>query len=299
MPPPVATDLQHAADDVAAGFAPLLAEARRLAHTIAAGAHGRRRAGPGESFWQHRPYGFGDPVNAIDWRQSARSADRLYVRQNEWEAAASIWLWRDPSASLDYASDRQGPTKRWRADVLAVALTILLSQAGERIGLIGGRDRPFHGRAAPNLLLQGLARADADPVPAIVRIRDEAHVVAFSDFFLDLDALREAVDGYGRQGARGVLVQITDPAEETFPFAGRTEFTDVETPRKITFGDAAALGADYRAAFAAHRAAVAGIAEAAGWTMIEHRTDAPATAALFALYEALSDAGPQPRRAGR
>ena len=109
-------DIRQRAEEIAAAFPPLLIEAERIAHTVAAGLHGRRRAGPGETFWQHRAYAFGDPVSTIDWRQSARVADRLYVRQNEWDAAAAVWVWRDPSRSLDYASTRGLPTKRRRAD---------------------------------------------------------------------------------------------------------------------------------------------------------------------------------------
>ncbi|HOP21282.1 MAG TPA: DUF58 domain-containing protein, partial [Amphiplicatus sp.] len=96
--PAGALQTRHEAEEAAALFPALMVEADRVAHTVAAGLHGRRRAGPGETFWQHRAYGFGDPVSAIDWRQSARAADRLYVRQNEWEAAAAVWIWRDASA---------------------------------------------------------------------------------------------------------------------------------------------------------------------------------------------------------
>ena len=101
--PASAGQIRRAAEDAAAAFPALMIDAERVAHAGASGLHGRRRAGPGETFWQHRAYTFGDPVSAIDWRQSARAADRLYVRQNEWEAAAAVWIWRDPTRSLDYA----------------------------------------------------------------------------------------------------------------------------------------------------------------------------------------------------
>ncbi|MFQ5564491.1 MAG: DUF58 domain-containing protein, partial [Parvularculaceae bacterium] len=161
--------VRREAEEAAARFPALMIEAERIAHTVSAGLHGRRRPGAGETFWQHRPYAFGDPVAAIDWRQSARVADRLYVRQNEWEAAATVWIWRDPSRSLDYASSSQNQTKRRRADVLATALSILLSQAGERVGVLGGEGRLFHGRSAPARFLEALeidrfdARASAPP----------------------------------------------------------------------------------------------------------------------------------------
>ena len=49
--------------------------------------------GMGENFWQFRPYQTGDTVEGIDWRQSAKG-DRLYIRETEWSAAQTVWLWR-------------------------------------------------------------------------------------------------------------------------------------------------------------------------------------------------------------
>jgi uncharacterized protein (DUF58 family) len=284
--------LRAEAEQAAAQFPALMIEAERVAHTVAAGLHGRRRAGPGETFWQHRAYGFGDPVNAIDWRQSARSAARLYVRQNEWEAAAAVWLWRDPSASLDYASSRAQPTKRRRADVVTLALAILLAEAGERVGLLGIHARAFHGRAAPSRILEALAaptEKSATSAPPDAGVPSGARVVLISDFFEAPGVLDRAVTRFAAAGATGALVQVVDPAEEDFPFSGRTEFCDPESRDRLLFGDAASLRAAYRARFAAHREAVAAIASRFGWTLIAHRADLPAQSAVLALYVALSD----------
>lgn len=288
--------IQEAAADAATGFAPLLLEADRLAHTIAAGLHGRRRAGPGESFWQHRPYVFGDPVTMIDWRQSARSAGPLYVRQNEWEAAATAWIWRDPSASMTYASVRNGTTKRMRADVIAGALAILLSQGGERIGVIGGRNTPFHGRNAPAMVLEALnsqENTDATQGLPATRIREDATVLLLSDFFMPHEVLLDRAGALAAQGARGVLFQVLDPAEALFPFSGRIEFSDLETPDRLVFGDATALQSDYLEAFAQHQDKLADIARTLGWAMITHRTDGSAISALLSAYISLSE-GPTP-----
>jgi len=292
-PGPDAVNIRHQAEAAAALFPALLIEAERIAQTVSAGLHGRRRAGPGETFWQHRPYTFGDPVSAIDWRQSARVADRLYIRQNEWEAAAAVYLWRDPSRSLDYASHRETPTKRRRADVLAVALAILLSQAGERIGVLGVDRRPFHGRATPSRILEALHISqfeDAVSAPPPVHLPIGARIVMLSDFFTDIDALQTTIQGFASSGAKGALVQICDPAEEDFPFSGRVEFKDAESTERLIFGETASLSAAYKSKFAAHRDRLTGIARQAGWTFIAHRTDRPPQTALLALFTALGDA---------
>lgn len=281
-----------AAEEIAAALPPLLVEAERIAQTVAAGLHGRRRSGPGETFWQHRAYAFGDSVASIDWRQSARAADRLYVRQNEWDAAAAVWIWRDPSRSLDYASTQGVTTKRRRADILAAALAILLAQGGERVGAVGREARLFHGRSAPARFMEALGVDSFDDrasAPPPIPLASHAHVVLLSDFFTDPDAVAETVARSAALGARGVLAQIVDPAEELFPFKGRTEFADIESRDRLLFGDADALRADYQREFAAHRARLAALAGRFRWSFLSHRTDAPASQALLSLYMALGD----------
>ena len=58
------------------------------------GLHGRRRAGSGENFWQYRRFVSGEPSQNVDWRRSARD-DHLYVRELEWEASHTVWIWPD------------------------------------------------------------------------------------------------------------------------------------------------------------------------------------------------------------
>ncbi|MHA7872609.1 MAG: DUF58 domain-containing protein, partial [Hyphococcus sp.] len=216
------------------------------------------------------------------------------IRQNEWEAAAAVYLWRDPSRSLDFTSSRELTTKRRRAEIIAIALTILLSQAGERIGILGEDRRPFHGRAAPGRILEALYtddKEDTASAPPAAHLQTGARIVMLSDFFTDLDAIASKVRAFAAEGARGALVQICDPAEEDFPFEGRVEFQDLESRDRLVFGETSALSIDYRKKFAAHRDTLANIARSAGWTLIAHRTDKPAETALLSLYTALGDPG--------
>ena len=137
--------LQDRAEQTAAALPPLLVAAERVAATVAQGVHGRRRVGQGETFWQFRQYEPGDAATRIDWRESAKS-QRLYVRETEWEAAQSVWLWRDASSSMDYSSagyiaGGDWPTKRDRAELILVALASLLVRGGERLALLGSATR--------------------------------------------------------------------------------------------------------------------------------------------------------------
>src|ERR1700749_1087609 len=165
-PRPLTASLRHRAEEAAAALPPLMVAAERIAATVAQGVHGRRRVGQGETFWQFRQYQPGDAAQRIDWRESAKS-QRLYVRETEWEAAQSVWLGRDATPSMDYASARGLPTKRERADLLTVALAALLLRGGERVTLLGTGVLPSHGRAVlPRMALQ-LDRETTGDLPKI------------------------------------------------------------------------------------------------------------------------------------
>ena len=84
--------LRAGAEAEAARLPALLARAEQLAGAVLPGAHGRRRAGTGDDFWQYRPAQIGDSRRAIDHRRSARG-DQEFVREREWQIAQSVMLY--------------------------------------------------------------------------------------------------------------------------------------------------------------------------------------------------------------
>src|SRR5262249_26607882 len=121
---------------LAATMPRLILEARRVAATVIHGLHGRRRAGSGENFWQYRRVRFGRARSRVDWRRSARD-DHLYVREREWEAAHTVWIWPDRSPSMIFASPLVWETKLDRALVVGFALAHVMVEGGERVGIPG------------------------------------------------------------------------------------------------------------------------------------------------------------------
>ena len=121
---------------LAASLPRLVLEARRIAANVIHGLHGRRRAGAGESFWQYRRFVSGEPSQSVDWRRSARD-DHLYVREQEWEAAHTVWLWPDRSPSMAFASKQARDSKLERGLIVTFALAELLVAGGERVGIPG------------------------------------------------------------------------------------------------------------------------------------------------------------------
>src|ERR1700722_14408660 len=178
--------LQHEADGSGAGLPPLMLAADRRAASVSLGVHGRRRAGMGESFWQFRRYQNEDAAR-IDWRQSAKS-QHLFVREREWEAAQTVWLWRDGGAGMRFASGNV--SKMDRADLLLMALAALLVRGGERVGFLGGPERPSSSRLALMRIAHSLLDAplQARELPPKSPIARGAELVWLSDF-LDPGAL--------------------------------------------------------------------------------------------------------------
>jgi uncharacterized protein (DUF58 family) len=284
------------AEQLASVLPPLLVEAERVASTIVQGVHGRRRVGQGEAFWQFRRYQPGDPTSRIDWRQSARS-QAVFVRENEWEAAQSVWLWRDGSASMSYRSTRELPEKRARADLLLLATASLLLRGGERIALLGTAAAPASSRATLTRIaaeLDGGAQFQAGTgVPPSVPLPRYGRLVLIGDFLAPPEALHEAVGRYAAQGVEGHILLLLDPAELTLPFAGRIRFEGLEDEGSLIVRRTETLRAAYIDRVEMHRAALADIARSVGWSFGQHRSDHAPQAALLALYTALS--GPDRR----
>lgn len=276
-------DALHRARQRAALLPDLLIEARRVVASVTAGWHGRRRRGAGENFWQFRPFVDGEAVSQIDWRRSARD-DNVYLRDREWEAAQTVWLWADPSASMLYQSNEAQVSKESRALVLVLALAELLSRSGERIGYPGVLD-PVSARNAAERVAGALMTTRPDGgFPEADRFRRFSDVVLVGDFLDPVNEIVQQIDLVARRGVRGHVVQIADPAEENFPFHGRTEFRDPETGAKLTAGRAETLREEYRTLFDARKAYVADHCRRLGWTYVFHRTDRLASEALVAVH---------------
>ena len=286
---------QRGALSLARRLPQLMVAAKDVAATVMHGVHGRRRAGVGETFWQFRPFVHGESAANIDWRRSARD-DRTYIKEREWEAAHTIWLWVDRSASMRYASELAREPKIDRALVLGLACADLLVRGGERVGF-SGLTRPLATRGIVERLAEALlseetrspAQAAAELPPAAV-LGARAQAVVISDFLSPPDEIAGVIEAMSGRGALGHMVMIADPVEETFPFAGHTEFLDVDSSARLRVGDAATFRADYISRLARHRDALRALCRKHGWSFAIHRTDRPAAEALLALRVRLENA---------
>lgn len=281
---------KESAQRLVAAMPRLVLEARRVAASVFHGLHGRRRAGPGENFWQYRRFHSGEPAQRVDWRRSARD-DHLYVREREWEAAHTIWIWPDRSPSMDFCSKQGLDWKRDRALVLAFALGELLTRGGERVGM-PGLMRPTANRAVIERMAEAILHETGAPesLPPTFTAGPRDEICLLGDFWSPASQVTGALAAMAAGGAMGHVVQIVDPAEETFPYAGRVEFLEPEGAGSITIGRAEMWREDYVRRVALHREAIRAEARRHGWGFIVHHTDHPASELLLALRARMGEA---------
>ncbi len=311
-PPQPTQRLKGRAEALGHALPPLLLAAERVAEIVMHGVHGRHRAGPGDEFWQFRAYMPGDAATSIDWRRSAR-AGRLYVRENEWTAASTLWLWVQDEAGMHWRSHLADTSKHERALLLGLALARLAQRAGERSAILDAPLAPDHTRAAWERMAHWWLRnddgndtgskrpapagksrqmmADEDPaLPPARQLPRFSSLVLIGDFLVDTEALTRRMTQLAAGGVRGHLLQVLDPAEETFPFEGRVRFSDMSGTRHFLSERAEDMRSAYTARLAGLRRQLADHARRLGWTFQLHHTDQPPQQALLSLFARLQDA---------
>jgi len=282
--------MRQSAEKAAAAFPGLLIAAERIADTVIHGVHGRRRAGPGEDFWQFRPYSPGDAAQRIDWRRSAKR-NRLFIRENEWAATNTLWSFVSATPGMHFKSTLSDTPKYDRAATLALALSILATKAGERVASLGAPITPGHSRGTLNQLAQWLEnRPETSQIglPLGQSLPRFATCVLFGDFLEPIKQIRESFNQLATSGVNGHVVQVFDPVEETFPFKGRTEFRDTNSTGSLTAGRAETLQQAYSEKLRHHRAALRDLTRALGWSFSLHHTDQSANKMLLSLHHLIA-----------
>jgi len=262
----------------------LTLEARRIALTTLAGLHGRRQAGPGESFWQFRAFTQGESAQRIDWRRSGRD-DQLFVREREWEAAHTLWIWIDASPSMQFRSPSALAEKLDHAAILGLALADLLVRGGERVGLWGMGPPVSGGDVIDLLAMQWLAHhAIAEQEMPVDKPLSRHHeLVLVSDFLNPLPQWQRQIKRWGQQGGRGHLLRIIDPVEAQFPYRGQGELISPDIDARLDIGDAETFRSIYQARMNAHDAGLETACKSQNWSWLKHWSDQPLPTGLLAL----------------
>ncbi len=284
-----AATLRGGAEGLAEALPPLMAEAEHLAATIMLGAHGRRRAGMGDEFWQYRPAQPGDAARQIDWRRSGRS-DSHFVQEKEWQAAQSVMLWVDDAQSMDFSSDKNLSTKADRSRLLAMATAILLVRGGERVALSNLGTPPRAGELQLARIAAALFRDEGRPeygAPSVRGMLPHSRAMFVSDFLGDWQPFSDRMTKAADQGVKGVALQILDPQEESFPFDGRTIFESMGRSVSHETLKASDLRDRYLDKLADRKERLENLARKTGWQYYCHHTSDSAQSALLWVFGAL------------
>lgn len=287
-----ATDAALLSPELRAQLRGLSLRSRRPPSAGPLGLSASRRRGPGLEFSQHRGYEPGDEPKRIDWKLFARS-DRYFVRESESEAALSLWVLLDRSASMA-EEDSSGRSKWSRACEGAAALLELATRQNDRFALVligDGRLQPgplgsgprHRDRCLGSLLKAqpaGLWPEEAALETLFGVIPRESLVVQIGDGFEPCgERLACRLSAAGRDLRH--LVLDTD-IECDFALRGSLRLQDVETGAELAL-DAASAREDFTRRFRAARRKQAARLAASGAIHVEHRLDAPAIEALRAL----------------
>ena len=192
---------------------------------------------------------------------------------------------------MNWHSDPELPTKAERATVIVLALASLLVRGGERIARLGTGERPARGRAvlsrlAAELTQEGITGTGMPPLEQVLR---HSRIAMVGDFLNPINEIEPIIRFFSQQGNSGHIAQVCDPAEETLPFMGRTQFEGLEGEGETLIGRAEAVRDEYTALMTAHRDALTDICRSNGWTFTVHRTDRPVESTLLTLHTLMSE----------
>jgi uncharacterized protein (DUF58 family) len=262
----------------------IIMDARRAAVSIVMGEHGRRRAGAGDAFWQHREWTNGESVRQIDWRRSARS-DKMFVRERERQVPALLQVWSDHRSGMDWQSDARLPTKAQRGLVLGLALAIATKSGGERVCAIG----PNAPLTNELLFAHVLINAGTYFPERILA----GQVVIVSDGLEAPQVWEQRAKAVRSARAELIVVLVADPAEAAFPYQGRVSFTASTGATPVIVGRAQSAQSDYQNAYKRHIESVATAIKDAGGQVFFHATNEPVMPILLTLARALDGAMPR------
>ncbi len=270
---------EHALLDVPA----LRAAAERIAVNMMQGGHAQRKSGGHEKFWQYREYQEGDRPQDIDWRQSAKT-DHVYVREKELQTPQSYHFWCNRSKSMGFQSERALHSKSQAAQILCLALALLLERGDEQVGFLE-ETRASRSDAALNKIAARLLAHSDDELPH-GKASSNAQIILCGDFLCAPDAVGKSLDRFTARSSGGLLIQVLDPAELELPYSGHVVFEGLGHAQH-RIDNVTAIRGEYQARIQAHLTGIQKLCADHGWHYHLHRTDMPLEVSLMDIWDTL------------
>ena len=279
------------AEELSSQISSLYIKADRIANTIWEGFHNRNKDGVGDNFWQFRKYEYGDPAHLIDWKKTAKS-NETFIQEKELQTLQNFFIWRDTSESMNYSSLDKINTKLYRANLLTLALTIILSKSGENIALNGINSKLFKGKEAISFVSNQITekvKGNYKSIPNLNDIKNNSYVILIGDFLNSIKDTEKIIKGLSNRGINGIIIHILDPAEITFPFKGRINFNGLEDEKGILIGKAESIRNDYKKTIKRHIEKLTKLTNSYSWKYFLDISDIEPIITLNKIYNLLAN----------
>ena len=275
-------NLRRNAHDALSDLPALKLKAEKVAAHILHGGHGQRKAGGHEKFWQYREYQNSDRPQDIDWRQSAKT-DHVYVREKEQQNPQSFYFWAQNDESMRFQSNIASYSKCEAAQILSLALAILLTNSDERVGMVG--QRVSIGDQALDKIGISLLNDDTGALPE-GHIPAKSNVFLCGDFLSPIEDIELQLNAFFKPGVRGHLIQILDPAECDLPYDGHVIFENAHAQDSYKIENVADIRKDYKKRIEQHLQDIGAVCNRLGLKHIVHITDQSLESTLIKIWEA-------------
>ena len=279
------------AEDLSSQISSLHIKADRIANTIWEGMHNRNKDGVGDNFWQFRKYEYGDPAHLIDWKKTAKS-NETFIQEKELQTLQNFFIWRDTSKSMNFSSSGKLDTKLYRANLLTLVLTIILSKSGENIALNGLDSKLLKGKDAVNFISNQITEKVNNnylSVPNLNDIKNNSNAILIGDFLNDIKETEKTINNLANRGVNGIIINVLDPAEQKFPFKGRINFNGLEKEKNILIGKAESVRSNYKKAINRHLEKLEKLTASYSWKYLLDASDEEPSNAVKNICNLLSN----------
>jgi uncharacterized protein (DUF58 family) len=225
--------------------------ARLIVEGLMTGMHRSPYQGISVEFAQHRPYAAGDDIRHVDCKVYMR-AEKIYLKQFQQETNLNLVCVVDASESMGYGTvgargeGRGASESKWtkydHATAIAASLSYMAIQQQDSVALAifdQTLSRYFKSSNSPSQWklvvneLQQVPRWNKTNTGKILdqiaeKLNHRSLIVVLSDFFDDLDSIKQGLRHLRYRKHEIMVLQILDPAEVEFPFEDVTLFKGLE-----------------------------------------------------------------------
>jgi uncharacterized protein (DUF58 family) len=218
--------------------------ARLIVEGLMTGMHRSPYQGASVEFAQHRPYVPGDDIRHVDWKVLGKT-DRIYLKQYIEETNLHLICVVDASESMGYGTVGD-PSVTWskydHATAIAASLAHMAIQQQDSVGLavfdnqlrkyLKPSNAPAQWKTITHELtiVPRVAKTGTGHVldQLAEKLTHRSLIVILSDFFDDMDALKQGLRHLRYKKHELMVFQVLDPMEIEFPFEDVTLFKGLE-----------------------------------------------------------------------